>query len=123
MADWIPWLVRCETDVCGQSPEPGAFYLRSEGISWPLTLRSRQPGDRIRLSGGTKKLSDLMIDEKIPAHLRDELPVVCAGTEVAAVLPLHLSRSFQALTGQDSVKLSAIRMEDESCIQIWNMSC
>jgi tRNA(Ile)-lysidine synthase len=53
-----------------------------------LTLRSRQSGDRISLSGGTKKVSRLMIDEKIPTELRDTLPLVCQGDTVLAVLPL-----------------------------------
>lgn len=48
----------------------------------PLTLRSRRPGDEIRLRGGTKKVSDLLIDRKVPREARDALPLVARGAEV-----------------------------------------
>ncbi len=47
-----------------------------------LVLRGRQPGDRIRLSGGSKLLSDLLIDRKVPRAQRDGLRVLAAGAEV-----------------------------------------
>ena len=43
----------------------------------PLTVRPRQPGDTITLSGGSKSLKRLMIDRKIPRHLRNGAPVIC----------------------------------------------
>ncbi len=45
-------------------------------------LRNREPGDRIRLSGGTRKLSDVLIDQKIPREERDAIPVVAQNSEV-----------------------------------------
>ena len=47
-----------------------------------LVIRTRRPGDRIRLSGGAKKLSDLLIDRKIPREDRDTLRVLASGSEV-----------------------------------------
>lgn len=41
-----------------------------------LLVRSRLSGDAIRLPGGTKSLKKLFIDAKIPAHLRQQVPVV-----------------------------------------------
>lgn len=41
-----------------------------------LYRRRRAPGDRIRLAGGSKKLSDLLIDRKVPRELRDSLTVL-----------------------------------------------
>lgn len=46
------------------------------------TLRTRQPGDRIRLPGGTRKLSDVLTDAKVPRGERDGVPVLALGTEV-----------------------------------------
>lgn len=42
-----------------------------------IVIRSRLPGDAIRLSGGTKSLKKLFIDRKIPAHQRNQIPVIC----------------------------------------------
>ncbi len=41
-----------------------------------VVVRSRQAGDTMRLSGGSKKLKELFVDRKIPAALRDRIPVV-----------------------------------------------
>ena len=42
-----------------------------------LTLRTRRAGDRMRLTGGTRKLQDIFVDRGVPRPLRDSLPVVC----------------------------------------------
>lgn len=47
-----------------------------------LQLRSRRPGDRIRLAGGSKKLSDLLIDRKVPREERDALRVLASGQDL-----------------------------------------
>lgn len=41
-----------------------------------LVVRSRQTGDIMRLPGGTKSLKKLFIDRKIPAALRQQIPVI-----------------------------------------------
>ena len=41
-----------------------------------MVVRSRQAGDTIRLSGGTKELKKLFIDRKIPANDRLAIPVI-----------------------------------------------
>ncbi|QTN01283.1 tRNA lysidine(34) synthetase TilS [Sediminibacillus dalangtanensis] len=48
------------------------------GINWPLSIRSRKPGDKMRVKGmkGTKKIKDIFIDEKIPIGLREGWPIV-----------------------------------------------
>jgi tRNA(Ile)-lysidine synthase len=53
-------------------------------MKWPLCLRPWQPGDRMALRSGrgTRKLSDLLIDAKVPRRERSTLPLLCdaAGT-------------------------------------------
>jgi tRNA(Ile)-lysidine synthase len=63
----------------GAEPEWPAFDFSA--FPW-ARLRTRKPGDRIRLSGGTRKLSDVLIDHKIPRELRDQVPVVAQNSEV-----------------------------------------
>lgn len=48
------------------------------GTPLPLTVRSRRPGDRVHLTGGTRKVQDLMVDAKIPRSERDRVPLVVA---------------------------------------------
>ena len=47
-----------------------------------LVYRSRKPGDIITLMGGTKKLSDLLIDKKIPKEERDSIRLLASGERV-----------------------------------------
>jgi tRNA(Ile)-lysidine synthase len=54
--------------------------------SFPNAIqRIRATGDRIQLPGGTRKLSDVLIDAKIPRELRDSIPVIAQGSEVLVV--------------------------------------
>ena len=48
------------------------------GTPFPMTVRSRRPGDRVHLTGGTHKVQDLMVDAKIPRSERDRVPLVVA---------------------------------------------
>ena len=41
-----------------------------------IRITPRRSGDTMRLAGGTKSVKKIMIDQKIPAHLRDVLPVL-----------------------------------------------
>ena len=51
----------------------GGFGVRIQGA---LRVRSREAGDEIRLSGGTKSLKKLMIDRKLSAHQRSRIPIL-----------------------------------------------
>jgi tRNA(Ile)-lysidine synthase len=55
-----------------------AVEFDADLLDWPLVVRARQTGDRMRPRGGrgSRKLSDLMIDAKIARGARAELPVV-----------------------------------------------
>jgi tRNA(Ile)-lysidine synthase len=55
------------------------FALNYDKITGNLFLRSRQPGDTFSPAGRgvTKSLKKLFIEEKIPAPLRDMIPIVC----------------------------------------------
>lgn len=51
-------------------------------INLPLSLRTRENGDRIKLPGGSKKVKDLFIDKKIDISLRDKLPLVISNDNI-----------------------------------------
>ncbi len=54
-----------------------------------VRLRVRQPGDRfapLGLGGHTQKLSEWMIDHKVPQRARDRLPLLTVNGEIAAIL-------------------------------------
>lgn len=49
------------------------FELCYNDKVFPLYLRNRKNGDRIKLKEGTKKIKDVLIDQKIPLSRRDKL--------------------------------------------------
>jgi len=51
----------------------------------PLTLRTRARGDRVPLPGGTRLLSDVLIDAKVPREARDGVRLLARGSEVVWV--------------------------------------
>lgn len=44
--------------------------------SGKVTVRSRLPGDRLATNGGHKSIKKLFIDRKIPAGIRDSIPII-----------------------------------------------
>ncbi len=74
----------------------GWCWFDGAELSFPLLARPRRPGDRMHPRGGTgsRKLSDLLIDAKIPRQARNLLPVVTtAKGELLFVPGLRPSRT------------------------------
>lgn len=62
-----------------------------------LLLRNRINGDKIFLKGikNYKKLKDLFIDLKVPAHKRNSIPIITHNDEIVAVLGYVVSDIFK----------------------------
>jgi tRNA(Ile)-lysidine synthase len=72
------WVSLSKGDI---SPDREAYVVAAQE---PLVWRGRIEGDRYQPLGspGTAKLSDLLINRKIPAEMRESLPVVLAGSAI-----------------------------------------
>jgi tRNA(Ile)-lysidine synthetase-like protein len=72
---------------------PNRIVLNPNLAREDLMIRNRNPGDRMGLFGSnaTQKISDLMIDCKVPPEARDRWPLLVAGDEI--VWALGLARS------------------------------
>ncbi|RKH67197.1 tRNA lysidine(34) synthetase TilS [Corallococcus aberystwythensis] len=82
-------------------PPPGVLALvLEEGTAWPLTVRSRKQGDRIRTRAGHRKVQDALVDARVPAEARAAQPVVVDARDAALWLPGVLPRS--AMSGAPS---------------------
>jgi tRNA(Ile)-lysidine synthase len=62
-------------------------YLNAEAVLFPLFVRGRKDGDRLRPLGlsGEKKLQDVLVDSKVPRTERDTIPLVCDSTGILVV--------------------------------------
>ncbi len=62
------------------------FELWYNDTVFPLYLRNRKNGDRIKLKVGTKKVKDVLIDKKIPSLIRDNL-ILLANRDTVLWIP------------------------------------
>lgn len=102
----------------GSEPENSAAGTRVAlyvpGDHYPLTIRARAPGDRIRLPGGTRKLGALLSEARVPVGDRPTVPLlVDRDGRVLAVLRRELARRVdrEAGHGTKSTNLT-IEVED-----------
>lgn len=79
---------------------PGSMreaMLDRERLEFPLILRPWQPGDRISPIGleGSKLVSDILIDAKVPLDEKEFVYVLLSGSEVAWVVGHRIGEGFQ----------------------------
>ena len=80
---------------------PDAFTVIPQGR---IYLRSRQSGDTLRLSGGSKSLKKLFIDRKIPASRRMRIPVACDDGGILGVYSIGVNLD-RAAAGEGAVTI------------------
>jgi tRNA(Ile)-lysidine synthase len=69
----------------GPAADPRRLALfDAREVGFPLLLRRVRPGDRIKVRGmaGHKKVSDVLIDDKLPRPARADVVLLCRGDEV-----------------------------------------
>lgn len=100
--------------------EPAQELAQSENLltvcpAGKISIRPRQTGDKIRLSGGSKSLKKLFIDRKIPAAVREQIPVVCDETGILGVysIGVNLERAAQTLPAV-TIRFDRIQGETEN---------
>lgn len=80
---WGGWEITCTPAVCPAKAyvDPTCFYLRSGDY----LIRPRREGDRLRLGRRPEKtVKKLMIEGKIPRHLRSHIPILADYKNCAA---------------------------------------
>lgn len=92
------------------------YYCSKEVVTLPLTVRYRQPGDRISWEGlqGRKKVSQLFIDEKVPKTKRDNWPLLVDGDgDVLWVIGLKKGRKMSEDEINSAPWIKIIKQGDE----------
>ena len=99
--------ISCEETVFSEFVHSSVTILlfKYGEICGNITLRSRQAGDPICLHGVTKRLKKLMIEKKIPATIRDTIPVVADGSGLIAVFGLGVASRFLPKPGDRVLKI------------------
>lgn len=83
--------------------------LDADRLEFPIELRPWRPGDRMRpiSLGGSKLISDILIDAKVPRDRKDLAYVLVSGGEVVWLVGHRIAEGYQAAQG--SARLLRIR--------------
>jgi tRNA(Ile)-lysidine synthase len=97
------------------NPDLFKVWIDGEIVEQHLTIRTRHTGDRIRPLGmkrHTMKVSDLMINKKMPARLREAWPLVCYGEDIIWVPGYLLADTFKVTEKTKTLILLEIQREN-----------
>ena len=83
-------------------------------LEFPLTLRYRKDGDKIQMMGlgGSKKLSDVFTDAKVPPGMRDNIPIVLKNSQVLYIGGLRQSGLYETDKATKEYIVIEYRRED-----------
>ncbi len=84
------------------------IYIDLDKAPFPWLIRSFRPGDRISPKGmnGSKKIKDILIDEKIPLPLRRTIPLLFSGDTLIWACGIRSSQSVTAAA--DSTRIASL---------------
>jgi tRNA(Ile)-lysidine synthase len=73
------------------------MQLNADKLRFPLEIRAYEPGDKIRSLGmkGMKKVSDVLVQAKVPMNEKKNFPVLVSQNEIVAVIGLCISEDYK----------------------------
>jgi tRNA(Ile)-lysidine synthase len=94
--------------------DPRVAVLDAGSVHGPLTVGPVSPGDRMRPFGmaGSRKLSDILVDAKVPARQRPLVPVVRDGERIVWVAGVKSSEDYRV--GPDTQRTMRLAWEPYS---------
>ncbi|MES0360061.1 MAG: tRNA lysidine(34) synthetase TilS, partial [Anaerolineales bacterium] len=79
------------------NPDPFQAWIDAKHIQEPLIVRPRREGDRFQpfgMDGHSIKISDFMINEKLPRRARRAWPLVCRAEQILWLPGFRLAHPF-----------------------------
>jgi tRNA(Ile)-lysidine synthase len=111
----LPHGWRLKTDRIATDDLPASFltnlndyqaWSSAECLHFPLSVRPRRPGDRYQplgMEGKSQKVSDLMINAKLPRRARKAWPLVCSGEDIIWIPGQPIAHRFRIQPGTRQV--------------------
>lgn len=100
-----------EIERVGERPDSAnEVWFDAAEIDGEIAIRAQRPGDRILPIGmsGSMKLSDLMVNRKVPRLAREHWPVITCGDEIVWVPGLHRAKLAKVVS--DTRKIIQMRV-------------
>lgn len=102
-----------EGNTFSRTDDRNLVELDLDKLTFPLTVRPWKEGDWFRPLGmkGKKKISDLMIDLKIPLSLKQDVMILESSGEIAWVIGLRMDDRFKITSG--TKRKCLMKVEDD----------
>jgi len=73
------------------------YYMDADKIKFPVEIRKWEKGDRIKPLGmnGNKLVSDILIDNKVPLHEKEQVFVLVSDKQLIAVVDYRISENVK----------------------------
>lgn len=95
--------------------DKNCIYLDKDLLSCDFVLRSRKNGDKMYLANcGTKKIKDILIDEKIPVFLRDTFPVLEYNGKIIWLCGVRDDTTYRTSQGKKYIKIALHKEKDHA---------
>lgn len=90
-------LSRVSKKLVELNDDPNTQFFDADSLADDLLIRNAEEGDRFMPLGmhGSMKLSDFMINNKIPIIKKKDILVLCSGQEIAWVIGERISEKFK----------------------------
>jgi tRNA(Ile)-lysidine synthase len=113
------WGLRLESEILNHRSRRAFAHEGNQTIAFldwrklkmPLVLRGRKKGDKFKPLGmkGTKSVADFLIDDKVPRHLRDQVPLLTSQGRIVWLVGHRISDQFKITAKTKQVlKIEAI---------------
>ena len=89
-----------------QDMDPWTAYMNSEVVSWPLHIRSIQPGDHFQpfgMKGKSKKIQDLLVDLKLERFEKERQLILANHEHILWVVGLRLDERAKVDPGTKQI--------------------
>ncbi len=106
----VDWVVE-EREAGAPLPAgPNEVWLDADRLDFPLTLRPWQTGDRLMPLGmqGFKKVSDLLVDLKVPLAEKQNIHVLCSAQDIVWVVGRRLDDRFKVT--ESTTRICKVRL-------------
>ena len=77
--------------------DKNSILIDADKVIGQLKVRNRKDGDKFQPLGmkGSKKIKDYFIDEKIPAKLREEIPLICDEENIIWIVGYRMNHNYR----------------------------
>lgn len=114
--DWFSLRITLKPGVQSPTRDARQASIDFDKLQFPLTIRKWRTGDYFYPLGmqGKKKISDFMIDNKIPLNLKERVCVLTSGGDIAWVIGHRLDDRFKITKETKCVYQIELTEDDQS---------